>query len=67
MQLPRGSESGFILPTIAIALLSLLLGGGAAVLAVSSVVNSAGASDQVAVQSGPKDILPPDAIISYGG
>jgi hypothetical protein len=67
MPLPRPADDGFVLPTLAIALLSLALGGGAAVVAVSSVVSSYGSDDQVAVQTGPKDVLDPARIITYGG
>jgi hypothetical protein len=67
MQLPRRVDEGFVLPTLAIALLSLVLGGGAAVVAVQSVVDSYGANDQVAVQTGPKNVLDPSQVITYGG
>jgi hypothetical protein len=67
MPLPRRSDAGFVLPTLAVALLTLVLGGGAAIVAVSSVVSSYGSNDQVAVQTGPKDVLAPEEIISYGG
>ena len=67
MKLPRRADEGFVVPTLAIALLSLLLGGGAAVLAVQAVVNSYGANDQVAVQTGPHNPLDPTAVITYGG
>lgn len=67
MSLRRRKDAGFVTPTLAVALLSMVLGGGAAVAAVSSVVNSYGADDQGAVQTGLKDIVPPDQIVSYGG
>lgn len=67
MSLRRRDDTGFVTPLLAVALLSMVLGGGAAVVAVSSVVNSYGADDQTAVQTGLKDIVPPDQIISYGG
>lgn len=67
MPLHRRSADGFVMPTLAIALLSLALGGGAAVLAVDAVVSSYGSNDQVAVQTGPKDVLDPGLVISYGG
>jgi hypothetical protein len=67
MPLPRSSDDGFVLPALAIALLSLALGGGAAVVAVSSVVSSYGSDDNVAVQTGPKDVLDPARVITYGG
>jgi len=55
------------MPTLAIAILSLLLGGGAAVVAVDSVVSSYGSNDQAAIQTGPKDVLDPGQVITYGG
>jgi hypothetical protein len=67
MRLTRRADDGFVLPTLAIALLSLALGGGAAVVAVDAVVSSYGSNDQVAVQTGPKDVLDPSLVISYGG
>jgi hypothetical protein len=67
MLLPRRADSGIVTTTLAVTLLSLLLGVGAAVLAVKSVVNSYGANDQVAVQTGPKNVLDPHKIIIYGG
>lgn len=67
MPLPRSSDDGFVLPALAIALLSVALGGGAAVVAVDSVVSSYGSNDQVAVQTGPKDVLDPARVITYGG
>ncbi len=67
MSLRRRDDAGLVTPMLAVALLSMVLGGGAAVLAVSSVVSSYGADDTTAVQTGLKDIVPPDQIISYGG
>jgi hypothetical protein len=67
MQLTRRADDGFVLPTLVVVLLSLALGGGAAVVAVDSVISSYGSNDQVAVQSGPKDIVDPGTVISYGG
>ena len=67
MPLHLRSDAGLIPSTLAIALLSLLLGGGAAILAVKTVVNSYGANDQVAVQTGPGNVLDPGKIIPYGG
>lgn len=67
MPLPRRSDAGFTMPTLAIALLSLVLGGGAAFAAVSSVVASYGSDDAAAVRTGPKDVLDPEQIITYGG
>jgi hypothetical protein len=67
MQLARRTDDGFVLPTLAIALLSLVLGGGAAVVAVDAVVSSYGSNDKVAVQTGPKDVIDPGTVIGYGG
>jgi hypothetical protein len=67
MSLPRPSDAGFVVPTLVIGILSLLLGGGAAVVAVDSVVSSYGSNDQVAVQTGPNDVLDPAKVIPYGG
>lgn len=67
MPLPHRADDGFVLPTLAVAVLSLLLGGGAAIIAVDSVVNSYGSNDQVAVQTGPKDVIAPVQVIPYGG
>ena len=67
MPLHPRSDAGLIPNTLAIALISLLLGGGAAILAVKTVVNSYGANDQVAVQTGPANVLDPGKIIPYGG
>lgn len=67
MLLPRRSDAGSATSMLAIALLSLVLGGGAAVAALSSVVSSYGSDDQAAVKTGPKDILDPQRVITYGG
>jgi hypothetical protein len=67
MPLHPRSDAGLVPTTIAVALLSLILGGGAAILAVKTVVNSYGANDQVAVQTGPANVLDPGKIIAYGG
>jgi hypothetical protein len=67
MPLPRRDDAGFVVPTLVIVLFSLALGGGAAFVAVDSVVASYGSNDQVAVQTGPKDVLDPASVITYGG
>lgn len=67
MSLPRRADAGSVVPTLAIGLLSLALGVGAAVVAVNSVVASYGSNDQVAIQTGPKDVLDPASVITYGG
>ncbi|MEP7192119.1 MAG: hypothetical protein ABI903_04565 [Actinomycetota bacterium] len=67
MPLPRRLDQGFVASTLAIGVLSLLLGGGAAVLAVQSVISSAAPNDQVAVQNGPSGPIEPNTILIYGG
>ena len=63
----RRSDQGFVASSLAIALISLLLGTGAAVVAVKSVVTSYGANDTVAVQTGPSGPVDPAKVITYGG
>lgn len=58
----RGAVNG-----VAIAVLSLILGAGAATAAVAAVVASVAPDDTEAVQTGPADIVEPGAIIHYGG
>lgn len=67
MPLRRRSEEGFVASTLAIAVISLVMGGGAAILAVKAVVNSYGANDVVAVQTGPANVLDPGKVLNYGG
>jgi hypothetical protein len=67
MPLFRRADNGFVLSTLAIALLSVLLGAGAAILSVRAVVTSYSANDQVAVQNGPANPLDPSKVIHYGG
>lgn len=52
---------------MAIAVLSLVLGVGAAGAAVAAVVSSVAPDDTKAVQTGPADVVDPSAIIHYGG
>lgn len=52
---------------VAIAVLSLVLGAGAASAAVVAVVASAAPDDTKAVQTGPAKPLDPNAVIHYGG
>jgi hypothetical protein len=66
MPLPRRSDQGLIASTLAIGVISLVLGGGAAILAVQSVINSAAPNDQVAVQNGPSSPIDPQKILIYG-
>ena len=67
MPQPRRSDQGLVATSLAIAVISVLMGAGAAVLAVKSVVNSYGANDQVAVQTGPSSPVDPGKVITYGG
>ena len=67
MPLPRRSDQGFVASTLAIGVLSMLLGGGAAILAVEALVNSASPNDQIAVQNGPSSPIDPAKILIYGG
>jgi hypothetical protein len=66
MPLPRRSDQGFVASTVAIGALSLLLGGGAAILAVEALVSSASPNDQIAVQNGPNGPVDPTTILVYG-
>ena len=50
-----------------IALLSLLLGAGAAAAAVSSVSATMGPKDSTARQDGPKEPVDPSQLLTYGG
>lgn len=54
-------------PQIAIALLSLVLGMGAAAAAVTAVLSSTAPDDSRAVQTGPTELLGPAAVLNYGG
>lgn len=67
MKFLRRGESGAISNAAAVTLLSVVLGGGAAAAAVVTVVTTQGPQDSNAIQTGPKDILPPEQIIPYGG
>jgi hypothetical protein len=60
-------DAGLGLATLLIAVGSILAGGAAAAGAVVAVINSYGPADHKAVQNGPKDLVPPDQILSYGG
>jgi hypothetical protein len=66
MPLPRRTDQGFVASTLAIGVLSLVLGGGAAILAVQAVISSASPNDQVAVQNGPNSPIDPQKILIYG-
>jgi hypothetical protein len=66
MKFIRRSERGEVSAAVVL-VLSVLLGGGAAAAAVATVVSTQGPGDSAAVQSGPKDVLPPEQVINYGG
>ena len=61
------SDAGVALTALVIGFGSLLAGTAAAVAGVVAVINNYGPGDSHAEQTGPKDVLPPDAILSYGG
>ena len=67
MPLPRRHDQGFVASTLAIALLSALMGAGTAILAVQALVSSAGPNDQIAVSNGPSAPIDPNKILIYGG
>ncbi len=67
MRPDRRGECGKVGTGFVVTLLSLILGVGAATGAVLAVVNANGPQDSRAVQSGPKDVLPPADLIPYGG
>ena len=67
MPLPRRLDEGFVASSLAIALLSALMGAGAAIIAVQALVNSAGPNDQIAVSNGPSTPIDPNKILIYGG
>jgi hypothetical protein len=61
------SDAGVGVATFLIAVGCVLVGGGAAAGAVVSVINNYGPQDNHAVQTGPKTVVPPDEVLSYGG
>jgi hypothetical protein len=61
------SDSGFAAAALLIGVGSVLAGGAAATAAVITVVKSYGPGDAAATQDGPKDVLPPDEVLTYGG
>lgn len=68
MNLPRvKSDSGIALTAVIMAVGSLFVGTAAAVGAVVAVVDSYGPQDSGALQNGPKDVLQPGDVLSYGG
>ena len=58
----RGAVSGLL-----IALACVLLGSGAAAVAVTAVVTASGPNDSGAVLNGPQEPVSPTEIIRYGG
>jgi hypothetical protein len=67
MRFFRRSERGEVNTALAVTLLSVALGGGAATAAAVAVVNGSAPDDTTAIQQGPKDIVPPETLIPYGG
>lgn len=61
------NESGSVKASAAIALLSIVLGGGAAIAATAAVVSSFGPKDSQAIKTGPQTALDPNQVITYGG
>ena len=61
------SDAGFGVATFLLAVGCVLVGGGAAAGAVAQVLKSYGPQDNHAVQTGPKDLVPPQDVLTYGG
>lgn len=61
------SDTGQAVTALLIGVGSLFVGTAAAVGAVVAVVSHYGPQDQNALQNGPKNVLPPDQVLSYGG
>ncbi|GAB3598746.1 hypothetical protein GCM10027446_29700 [Angustibacter peucedani] len=61
------SDSGIAVAAVVMGVGSLLAGGAAATAAIVAVVDNYGPQDSTAVQDGPKDVLQPDDVLSYGG
>ncbi|GGN05029.1 hypothetical protein GCM10009721_35610 [Terrabacter tumescens] len=58
----RGAVSGAIIGVICV-----VLGGGAAAVAVTTVVSTSGPNDSRAVETGPRSPVEPSQVIQYGG
>lgn len=67
MKFFRRNERGEASSAIAVTLLSIVLGGGAATAAVLTVVNTQAPDDTAAVQNGEQDLVDPATVIAYGG
>lgn len=65
--LRRGRRDRGAVSALLIALGCVLLGGGAAAVAVTAVVTSSGPNDSGAVLNGPTQPVSPTEIIRYGG
>lgn len=61
------SDAGFGVASLLIIVGCVVVGGGAATGAAVSVLNSYGPKDSHAVQTGPKDVVPPQDVLTYGG
>jgi hypothetical protein len=61
------SDAGFGVASFLMVVGCVLVGGGAATGAAFSVINNYGPKDGHAVQTGPKDLVPPDQVLTYGG
>jgi hypothetical protein len=61
------SDAGVGAATFLLAVGCLIVGGGAAAGAVGVVISKYGPGDGGAVQNGPKDLVPPDQLLDYGG
>lgn len=67
MKFFRRNERGEVRSAVAVTLLSIVLGGGAATAAVLAVVNTQAPDDTAAVQNGEQDLIDPATVIPYGG
>ena len=67
MKFFRRNERGEVRSAVAVTLLSIVLGGGAATAAVLAVVNTQAPDDTAAVQNGLQDLVDPATVIPYGG
>ena len=67
MKFFRRNERGEMSSAVAVTLLSIVLGGGAATAAVLTVLNTQAPDDTAAVQNGQQDLVDPATVIPYGG
>jgi hypothetical protein len=63
----RRDERGFVIPALAVTLLCVVLGGGAATAAIFAVLSLQGPNDSSAVTHGHQDLVDPGSVIPYGG